>query len=172
MKEKSRNAVAKLIKTLNTLLTIYIIFGFITGIIAALFKSPYWWVLIIAMLPSAVIFGVLVTQLSDALNSIIEDMEKSSISAKEGVGENNSQPKKVNRVKSKPEIDVMSDDYDTFCEKVNSALDGVSRYKQIDWLAYWLEELEAKCAETTDADKQYLYNEQIAYLDLSLKSLS
>ena len=76
MKEKSRNAVAKLIKTLNTLLTIYIIFGFITGIIAALFKSPYWWVLIIAMLPSAVIFGVLVTQLSDALNSIIEDMEK------------------------------------------------------------------------------------------------
>lgn len=169
MKEKSRNAVENLMKTLWTLLAIDIIGGLVAVIIMIGIKNPIWWSVIVSVAPTAIILGVLLAQLSNAFYSIIEDMEESAI---QDVVENNSQQKNVNRVKSKPEIDVMSDDYNAFCEKVNSALDGVSQSKQIDWLEYWLEELEAKCAETTDADKQNLYNEQIAYLDLSLKSLS
>ncbi len=169
MKEKSRNAVENLMKTLWTLLAIDIIGGFVAVVIMIGIKIPNWWNVIVSVGPTAIILGVLLAQLSNAFYSIIEDMEELAI---EDVVENKSQQKNVNRVKSKPAVSVMSDDYNAFCEKVNSALDGVSRSKQIDWLEYWLEELEAKCAETTDADKQSLYNDQIAYIDLSLKSLS
>lgn len=44
-----------------------------------------------------------------------------------------------NRVRSTPTAEVMSDDYDKFCDNVCAALENVNELEQCDWLEYWLD---------------------------------
>ncbi len=178
MKKNPREAISSLIGALRVLLGVYVFGGVITAIVLLILQNQIGWIILVTMLLPVILFGVLISLLDMAFSDTIDELERLDsivtygvVKARNSRTEKSKNKKKDNRVRSTPTAEVMSDDYDKFCDNVCAALENVNELEQSDWLEYWLEELQQLQKEESDEEKQQIYVDEIAYLELSLKAL-